>query len=268
LLGCAVVDFEQRRWIFMPNQRSWGPGLAAAEGMDDVWVDHVSAHPETAGEAVRLHGLWLAQRDANAPVLLFLHGVHWDVRASAPRMRDLHALGFSVLGIDYRGFGRSSAAMPSETLATEDARAAWQWLAQAQPRARRFIYGHSIGAAIAVQLAHDVTDEAGLIVEGGFTSLADVVRSKSWGWLPITGMITQHFDAGARIAQVGSPVLVVHAGQDTMVAPRLGRALYDLARPPKRFVLVEDAVHENTSSVGQARYRVALRELFGLGVAP
>ena len=268
IAGCAVVDYEQRRWIFMPGNRTWGPGLAAAEGMHDVWIDYVSAHPEHLGEAVRLHGLWLAQPDAAAPVLLFLHGVHWDVRASAPRMRRLHALGFSVLGVDYRGFGRSSETMPSETLVAEDARAAWDWLARNHPQSRRFVFGHSLGSAIAVQLAHDVPDEAGLIVEGAFTSVADVFRSTSWGWLPITGLITQHFDAVARIAQVGSPVLVVHASEDTMIAPQLGRALYERALPPKRFVLVQGAVHENTDVIGAQQYRDALRDLFGLRAPP
>jgi hypothetical protein len=264
LTGCAIVDHEQRRWIFQPITSTWGPGEAAAQGMQDVWIDYVSQHPEQAGRAVRLHGLWVPQPDPAAPVLLFLHGVRWDVRASAPRMRSLHAMGFSVLGVDYRGFGRSSPAMPSETLVAEDAQATWRWLAQTHPQARRFIFGHSLGGAVAVRLAAEVGDEAGLIVEGGFTSTADVLRSTSWGWLPVTGLITQRFDAGSRIAQAGSPVLVVHAGQDTMIKPALGRALYDRALPPKRFVLVDGAVHENTDVVGREAYREALRELFGL----
>ena len=52
-------------------------------------------------------------------------------------MRQLHALGFSVLGIDYRGFGRSSDTMASETLVAEDARAAWDWLTLTFPESRR-----------------------------------------------------------------------------------------------------------------------------------
>ncbi len=263
--GCAVVDYEQRRWIFMPTDRTWGPGLEAAQGMQDVWIDHVSALPSHLGQAVRLHGLWLPQPDPAAPVLLFLHGVHWDVRASAPRMRQLHQLGFSVLGIDYRGFGRSSNTMPSEMLMAEDARAAWDWLARTQSQSRRYVFGHSLGSAVAVQLAHDVADEAGLIVEGAFTSVADIFRSTSWGWLPITWLITQRFDAGSRIAYVGSPVLVVQGSEDSIVSPQLGRALYELAQQPKRFVQVQGAVHEDTSLLGQAQYRQALQELFGLG---
>jgi pimeloyl-ACP methyl ester carboxylesterase len=262
--GCAIVDHEQRRWIFQPITSSWGPAEAAAQGMQDVWVDFVSQHPQQPGRPVRLHGLWLPQPDPAAPVLLFLHGVRWDVRASAPRMRSLHGLGFSVLGIDYRGFGRSSRAMPSETLVAEDALQAWLWLAGRHPQARRFVFGHSLGGAAAVRLAAEVDDEAGLIVEGGFTSTADVLRSTRWGWLPVTRLITQHFDAGSRIAQVGSPVLVVHAEQDGMIKPALGRALYDKALPPKRWVLVEGAVHENTDEVGRTAYQRALQELFGL----
>ena len=265
LSSCAVVDHEQRRWIFMAGERTWPPGEAAAVGMQDVWVDYVSAHPEQPGQDVRLHGLWLAQDRADAPVVLFLHGVRWDVRASATRIRQLHRLGFSVLGIDYRGFGRSSKAMPLETLAAEAARAAWHWLAKEHPQARRFIFGHSLGGAVAVRLAADVDDEAGLIVEGGFTSTLDVVRSTRWGWLPIAPLLTQHFDAGSRIAEIGSPLLAVHAAHDTMIDPALGRALYDKARPPKRFVLIDGAVHENADVMGEQAYREALREMFGIG---
>ena len=265
LTGCAVVDHEQRRWIFMPGDRSWPPGDAAAAGMQDVWIDYVSQHPEQAGQAVRLHGLWLAQAQPGAPVLLFLHGVRWDVRASAPRMRQWHRQGFSVLGIDYRGFGRSSAAMPSETLVAEDARAAWQWLARAHPQSRRFVFGHSLGAAVAVRLAAEVQDEDGLIVEGAFTSSLDVLRSTRWGWLPVAPLLTQHFDAASRIAEVGSPLLAVHAGGDTMISPQLGRALYERAAAPKRFVLVEGAVHEDADVVGEQALRDALRGLFGIG---
>ena len=149
IAGCALVDFEQRRWLFMPSDRAWGPGVIAAQGMDDVWIDFVPAGPDeaTGADAARLHGLWLPQTDAAAPALLILHGGHWDVRASAPRMRQFHALGFAVLAIDYRGFGRSTPTLPSENMAVEDAHAAWSWLARQHPQARRFIFGHSLGGA-------------------------------------------------------------------------------------------------------------------------
>ena len=60
--------------------------------------------------------------------------------------------------IDYRGFGKSSKALPSETMAYEDARAAWDWLGQKYPNRPRYIFGHSLGAAIAIELAAQVSE--------------------------------------------------------------------------------------------------------------
>ena len=261
LAGCATLDEQQRKWVFQPSKQSWWGGNAAAEGMQDVWIEFQSRETDSA---VRLHALWLPQARADAPVLLYLHGARWDVRGSAFRMRRMHELGFAVLGIDYRGFGQSTDTLPSETMAYEDARAAWDWLRTEHPKTARYVFGHSLGSAVAVQLASQVDDESGVLVEGSFTSLADVVSSFKWGWLPVGPLITQRFDAGARVAQVGSPLLVVHGEQDSLILPQLGRALYERANEPKRFVLVAGGSHHNTNSVGQPQYREAVRELFGL----
>ncbi|EHR73319.1 alpha/beta hydrolase fold protein [Burkholderiales bacterium JOSHI_001] len=267
LAGCATLDEKQREWIFQPSQRTWWGGAQAAEGMQEVWIP-LPADDGHGGSAAapgeQLHALWLPQPRADAPVLLYLHGARWDVRSSAHRMRRMHELGFAVLGIDYRGFGQSSPRLPSEQSALADARSAWHWLATQQPAAPRFVFGHSLGGAIAVALAAEVTDERGLLVEGSFTSIPDVVATYRMGWLPVGALIAQRFDAGARIAHVGSPVLVVHGSEDRTIQPQLGRALYDKALNPKRFILVEGGSHHNTNALGQALYRDALRELFGL----
>ncbi len=264
LAGCASLDEQQRKWVFQPSKESWWGGAAGAEGMQDTWIEFHSAESDSD---VRLHGLWLPQPNADAPVLLYLHGARWDVRSSSFRMRNLHELGFAVLGIDYRGFGQSTDTLPSETLAYEDARAAWDWLLARHPDAKPYIFGHSLGAAIAVQLASEVDNEGGLIVEGSFPSIAAVVGSFRYGWLPVGPFITQRFDAASRIDKIGSPLLVVHGERDTLIAPALGQALYEQAKDPKRFVLVEGGSHHNTNRVGREQYRVAIRELFGIGEA-
>ena len=264
LAGCAALDEKQREWIFQPGDRTWSGAAAAAEGMSDVWV---TFGPDAAPAApVTLHALWLAQPRADAPVLLYLHGARWDVRSSAQRMRRMHDLGFAVLGIDYRGFGQSTPALPSEASANEDALAAWHWLAVQHPQAKRYLFGHSLGAAIAVHVAGAVDDAAGVIVEGSFTSMADVVQTTKWGWLPVAPLITQRFDAGSQVERVRAPLLVVHGSEDRLIQPTLGRALYERALVPKRFVLVEGGTHHNTNAVGHEAYRDAVAELFGVRV--
>jgi len=265
LTGCATLDQRQRAWIFQPSDRSWWGGQEAAAGMDEVWIDFQSRE---SGQPVKLHGLWLAHEDFaarhDAPVLLYLHGARFNVVGSAFRARRMQELGFSVLAIDYRGFGKSSPELPSETMAYEDARAAWEWLGQQYPGRPRYIFGHSLGGAIAIELAAQVSDEAGTLVEGGFTSIPDVVSTFKWGWLPVGPLITQRFDAIKRVPAIDSPLLVVHGGEDRLIQPELGRRLFEAATGPKTFVLVEGGSHHNTNSMGQPQYRVALSELFGL----
>ena len=113
--------------------------------------------------------------------------------------------------------------------------------------------------------ATEVEDAKGLIVEGTFTSIPAVFETMRWGWLPITPFITTRFDSADLIGKVKVPVLVVHGAADSLIPPALGRALYERASEPKRFVLVEGGTHYSTNSVGQRQYRAALHDLFGLG---
>ena len=267
--GCAVLDEKQRSWIFQPGDRSWGGSAIHAQGMEHVWIPFRST---VTGESVRLHALFHPADAAPGsptrlapPLMLYLHGARWNVEGSSARIRRMQELGFSVLAIDYRGFGKTSAELPSEEMAYEDARAAWDWLAVQYPDRARFIFGHSLGGAIAIDLAARVNDESGTIVEGTFSSIADVFASLKWGWLPIRKLITQPFDAASKVAAIGSPLLVVHGSADSTIKPELGRKLYEAAKEPKTFVVVEGGSHFSTNSVGQGQYREAIGQLFGHG---
>ena len=261
--GCSTLDEQQRNWIFQPSDRAWGGSASAAQGMDHVWIAFDS---RTTAQPAKLHGLWLEADHprADTPVLLYLHGARWNVEGSAGRMRRMQDLGFSVLAIDYRGFGKSSPGLPSEETSYEDARAAWEWLAAHYPQRPRYIFGHSLGGAIAIDLATRVDDEQGTIVEGTFTSIPDLASTFKWGWLPFSPLVTQRFDSVDKVARIGSPLLVVHGSDDTLVPGDLARRLYDAAGGKKRFVLVEGGSHHSTMSVGRAQYREAVQQLFSL----
>lgn len=262
-MGCATLDEKQRSWIFQPSDRAWGSTAELAQDMDEIWVEFQS---KVTDEPVKLHGLWApAPRNASkAPVLLYLHGARWNVAGSAPRIRRMQQLGFSVLAIDYRGFGKSSPGLPSEEMAYEDAKAAWEWLAARHPQRQRYIFGHSLGGAIAIDLASKVQDERGTIVEGTFTSIPDVASTMKWGWLPVGPLITQRFESIRKVDKIGSPLLVVHGANDKLIRSELGLRLYEAASGSKQFVLVEGGSHHSTMAVGEGLYRQALRELFSL----
>ena len=203
--------------------------------------------------------------DPNAPVLLYLHGARWNLTGSVSRIDRWRRLGFSVLAIDYRGFGKSSDLIPSETSACDDAEAAWEYLGRIAPGKPRYIVGHSLGGAIATELALRRPDAAGLVLEATFTSVKDMVANSTWSFLPVDLILTQRFDTLERIPQVKVPLLVVHGTRDSVVPYEMGEKLFAAATGPKQFIKVEGGSHHNLSSVAFDQYRSALAEMFKLG---
>jgi alpha-beta hydrolase superfamily lysophospholipase len=216
-------------------------------------------------EGHKLHAWWLKAEDPKAPVLLYLHGARWNLTGSITRIDRWRNLGFNVLAIDYRGFGQSSDVIPTESLAYEDAEAAWDYLARLAPARPRFIVGHSLGGAIAAELARRRSDAAGVVLEATFTSVKDLISGTAWGLLPLDLLLTQEFDTLKKIPDIKVPLLVVHGTRDAVVPYEMGEKLYEAAKGPKQLIKVEGGSHHNLSYVGFEQYRAAIATLFKLG---
>jgi alpha-beta hydrolase superfamily lysophospholipase len=255
--GCAYISERQGELIFRPTKDVWGGYQNANLRYEDRWIP-VGANGD------RLHAFWAVADDPSAPVLLYLHGARWNLTGSVTRIERWRKLGFSVLAIDYRGFGRSTDVAPSEALAYEDALAGWDFLAQAAPGRPRFIVGHSLGGAIATELAVRRPEASGLVLEATFTSIRDMIEHTAWKLLPVNLILTQEFDSLAKIAAIRLPVLIVHGTADAVVPYEMGERLFAAATAPKRFIKVDGGSHHNLSAVANDQYRAALRELFHL----
>lgn len=277
--GSAALLHEEERLTFrvVRETPSWSQGVPDGVREFDLRVGN-------AADSQRIHTWWWPAEDPKAPAVLYLHGARWSLTGQVFRLEQLREFGFSVLAIDYRGFGQSDGEVPSEKTVYEDARVAWDWLAAHQPNpAKRFIYGHSLGGAVAVDLAAALSDAAtrdeadsaaaatpvgvlpaaGLIIESTFTTLADMAQEVTW--VPVGALLSQKFDSVSKMARVSIPVLVVHGVADRFVPSRFSQALYDAATGKKKLLLVEGGSHNNSMRAGADDYRRALGEFFGLG---
>lgn len=261
-IGCAKLEQTERELVFRiePGTARWFSGLPA--GIEDVQLQS----PELGADE-SLHAWWWPAARQNAPALLYLHGSRWNLTGQLFRIEQLHAMGFSVLAVDYRGFGQSRGALPSERSVYQDALIAWEHLARLQPEAdKRFIYGHSLGGAVAVNLAHELAGEdraqaAGLIVESSFTNLGDVAAAVTNTSLPVRWLLSQEFDSLSKIGEVGIPVLIAHGRDDRYVPSRFSEALFEAASEPKQLLLIEGANHNNGLRMAGNSYRQALQAL-------
>jgi len=273
--GTAALQHEESRLTFRVDRDAPGWYTGMPDGVQEFDL------PVANAEAVQhIHAWWwpAASGSADAPAILYLHGARWSLTGQLFRIAELRDFGFSVLAIDYRGFGKSDGEMPSEKTVYEDAHAAWRWLVARQPDpAQRFIYGHSLGGAVAIDLAaslegadgtpNEAPAAAGLIVESSFTTLEDMAKALTYRWLPVGLVLSQKFDSIGKMAKVRVPVLIVHGEADRIVPARFSQALYRAAPGPKKLLLIDGGTHNNSMRTGAAQYRQALSELFGLGGA-
>ena len=237
-------------------KETWRGYNGGVDGSQEHWI-------QVGSDGHKVHAWYLKADQPKAPVLLYLHGARWNLTGSVTRIERWRKLGFDVLAIDYRGFGKSSDVIPSESLAYEDAEAAWDYLAKLSPGTPRFIVGHSLGGAIAVELARRRPDTSGLVLEATFTSVKDMIANTAWSFLPVDLILTQNFDTLKKIPEVKAPVLVVHGTRDAIVPFEMGEKLYAAATAKKkRFIKVEGGSHHNLSYVAFEQYREALKELF------
>jgi uncharacterized protein len=254
--GCAYLTSEkQGELIFRPTRQAWWGFDGGRERFDAQWIP-------VGRSGDRLHAWWLAGPRADSPAILYLHGARWNLTGSVTRIDRWRDLGFAVLAVDYRGFGESTDMAPTEKSSYEDAEAAWDRLARLAPGRPRYIVGHSLGGAIAVELARRRPEASGLVLEATFTSVRDMIDESPWGFLPVGLILNQQFDALSKIGEVRMPVLVIHGTRDTVVPIGMGERLYGAAREPRRLIRVEGAGHHNLSGVGADEYRRAIAELF------
>jgi len=265
--GCASLEEKERELTFRVVKGDAGWYSGAPTGVQDVYLP-VSGGPEPQ----RIHAWWWPDANPDAPVVYFLHGVRWNLTGQVRRLQQLHDFGFSVFAIDYRGFGKSDGALPSELMTYEDAEAGWKWLAAKVPQAtRRFIYGHSLGGAVAIDLAarlaardHGERQAQGLIVESTFTSLPDIAAELSWSWLPTRLIMSQRFDSIDKIRGIDLPVLFVHGTGDRYVPAKFSQALYQAAPGPKKLLLIDNGGHNNAMWIGDPAYRETLVDFFAI----
>jgi|GEM_PF-6936031 hypothetical protein len=99
LLMCAFLFFIQPRLIFFPSSVIEKTPAYYNLAYEEVWLPI-----KTASGIEKIHGWWIPN-SRNAQVLLYLHGNGINIGANAGHANNFHRMGFSVLLIDYRGYG-------------------------------------------------------------------------------------------------------------------------------------------------------------------
>jgi len=246
--------------VFVPNR--------TASPVAEAVAAHIERVPRTLpGGAPGL--LWVMRQAErpHAPWVLYLHGngANLSTPENVERYDHLRTLGLQVVTPEYPGFGALEGT-PSEATLGAAARDAWAWLREmGVPASSVALYGWSLGSGVATDLASTV-DEHAVVLEGAFTGVDDRAR-ELYPWMPIGLMIRNPFASRARIAHIGSQLLLLHARDDTIIPFAHGERLLQAARQPKRLVALAGG-HIHPHIRDEATYLGALREFFGEAFGP
>ncbi len=190
--------------------------------------------------------------DSANKTILYFHGNAGNASGRLDWGQELAQLQANVLMIDYRGFGLSSGS-PSEEGIYQDGRAALKYLVEtlhADP-ATLFLYGRSLGSAVAIDVANDLPI-AGLILVTPISSGKQVAENGGYGAL--ASLIGNPFNNLKKFAEVKLPTLILHGDRDEILPLEMGQALKEVAPDQTRLVVISGAGHNNIESINKAQY--------------
>lgn len=260
LSGCAWLDVKQRGWIYRPTPGQLGDWQAITPQDEAFWLSRPAdaTAPGTGPPPQRLRAIWVPGPDAAAPAVLYLHGTFRNLFQNRAKIAAIRAAGFSVLAVDYRGWGESSAMLPSEASIVDDAELAWAELQRRVPQAAaRIIFGHSMGSGVAVELAlrHRAGPAYGaLVLESAMTSMPDIARDQGfWGGVA-AWVTTQQFASINKIGLIDAPKWFLTGTADNTVPSRQTERLYAAAQGQRHLERFEGGSHSGLAQEFAARY--------------
>lgn len=213
---CFVYWRVQERLIFVRFRVARDYRFRFTEPFEEVFL------PLGAGE--ELHALRFTANDA-AGTVLFFHGNSGSLRRWGKQAQRFTRLGWNVLMMDYRGYGKSRGKL-SETALHADAALWYSWLKEREPEERIVVYGRSLGSGMAVPVAAANRPRA-LVLESPFANLYDAARHQFYA-LPYRWLLRYAFRNDKAIRRITCPVYIFHGKRDPVVPYESALKLYAL----------------------------------------
>lgn len=228
----------QRRLIYFPDAGAVPPARDVLRGASDVEL--------TTADGLRL-GAWLVPPSGGDRrfVVLSAPGNAGNRAYRAGLGRALARAGFTVLLIDYRGYG-GNPGRPTEAGLSRDVRAARDYLVVTGWPDDRIIYlGESLGCAVLVALATE-HPPGGLVLRSPFEELS-AVAAHHHPYLPVRALMWDRYPVADLIVGIDVPTVVVYGSGDTIVPPDQSLRVAELAAGPVEVIRVGGADHNDAA---------------------
>jgi uncharacterized protein len=201
----------------------------------------------------RLKGWWIpCPPGANYSryTVLYLHGQTGNLGDSVDDLAALHTVGVNILAFDYRGYGQSLFAHPSEERWRQDADWALDYLTATRhvPASAIVEDGSALGANLAIEIGAAHPELAGVVVESPLAAPADAIfKDPRSRLVPAHLLVRDRFDAGQAAAALRIPSLWLMPSSSAKRSPdpAVNPAGYNRVAAPKMLVWITPAPGPN-----------------------
>ena len=232
ILSCylGTLYFFQNRLLFFPETKYISPQDA------NLPMFHEEIIKTEDGTSLMS---WYHQGLENMPAVLFLHGNAGQIARFAPHLVPIAQSGYSVLALEYRGFGNTPGTISQKTI-FQDVAAAFDYL-KAKGHNKIIVYGYSFGAAFACGLTSLRTPN-GLILTAPFSSLDKVVAEKP---VPLARFaLKDKYKSFEYLKKYHNPLLIIHGKKDRLIGAHHAKILLEnAASAQKQAIILDDETH-------------------------
>lgn len=188
----------------------------------------------------KINALWFKPAQQAKGVVIYFHGNADNLQRWGRYAIDITQLGYEVLMIDYRGYGKSSGT-PKEQVLYEDASLVWNWAKEKTEHKKIIIYGRSLGSAIATHLAAEVQPDL-LVLETPFDELknASMLRYVFY-FVPLK----TKFATKENIGKVKGKIVIFQGSNDWVVSLASAEQLKPMLKETDEFIVIPEGGHRN-----------------------
>jgi hypothetical protein len=204
------------------NRMAFAPKVTKADAAQNIPSDVSEVYIDTA-DNLRLQSFFISNSSSSGLVIYF-HGNAGNICERIPELINLSKTGVSVLGIGYRGYGKSTG-KPSERGIYLDGQAALKYAKEKlnYRKDKIFLCGRSLGSVVALEMARN-NNYAGVILITPLTSGREILNAHNYG--PISLLVGDVIENMKKIPDISSPVLIIHGDKDEVVPWAMGEKYF------------------------------------------